>query len=44
VPGGVESASSSDSLVSKILMAGHGAPKGRGRGASGNQENWPQQQ
>jgi hypothetical protein len=33
---GVESVSSSDSLVSEILMAGRGAPKGRGQGAGGN--------
>jgi hypothetical protein len=39
---GVESASSSESLVSDNLMAGRDATKGRGRGV-GNQENWSQQ-
>jgi hypothetical protein len=40
---GVESASPSSSFDTKILMARSGAPKGRGRGAGGNQENWQQQ-
>jgi hypothetical protein len=40
---GVEFSSSSGVLVPNFVMAGRGAPKGRGRGG-GNQENWPQQQ
>jgi hypothetical protein len=40
---GVESSSSSGVPESGNVMAGRGAPKGRGRGA-GNQENWQQPQ
>jgi hypothetical protein len=41
---GVEFALTTDSLVTEISMAGRGAPKGRGQGACGNQENWQEQQ